>query len=103
MWLVLWPVLGLGQCGGCAADATVEWQVLAQCEAKLMRLMDTVEGEQASVDTDLVRTPEHVSYGRAALATSSCLACARLLRNSEARGPGYKAAGAYWDTRRAVT
>ena len=29
-------------------------QVLAQCEAKLMRLMDTVEGEQASVDTDLV-------------------------------------------------
>ena len=36
-------------------------QVLAQCEAKLMRLMDTVEGEQASIDTDLVPSPPSAS------------------------------------------
>ena len=28
--------------------------MLAQCEAKLMRLMDSVEGEQASLEADLV-------------------------------------------------
>ncbi len=38
-------------------------QVLSQCEAKLMRLMDTVEGEQASVDADLVRAPVHACGG----------------------------------------
>ncbi len=29
-------------------------QVLAQCEAKLIRLMDTVEGEQTSIKPDMV-------------------------------------------------